>query len=64
MMSQLLILPHAIAQIRKLLRATIPGIDGTPIVPPNYNDKATMLFYLVTKIIPFENGNKRMAVML
>ena len=31
---------------------------------PTLNDKAVLLFYLVIKNHPFENGNKRMAVML
>jgi death-on-curing protein len=39
---------------------TYDGVELYPSLP----DKAAMLFYLVIKNHPFENGNKRMAVSL
>lgn len=52
--------PH---KLESCLQQPFQEFDGKQLYPELY-DKASMLFYLVVKNHPFENGNKRMAVML
>lgn len=52
--------PH---KLESCLETPFQEFDGSQLYPDLY-DKASLLFYLVIKNHPFENGNKRMAVML
>jgi len=52
--------PH---KLESCLETPFQEFDGRQLYPTLY-DKASVLFYLVIKNHPFENGNKRMAVML
>ena len=52
--------PH---RLESCLEQPFATYDGEDLYPTLLN-KAVLLFYLVIKNHPFENGNKRMAVML
>ena len=50
-------------KLESCLEQPFATFDGKDLYP-TLLEKATLLFYLVIKNHPFENGNKRMAVML